>query len=458
MSATVTTSTNSSQASFNVAPLPVLFDVWIQRLKTTPGMAHTPFNKWCDSLTLTQPSRAQTARMTFSPFLAAVSVAIALGVVVIFEPSPSDIAIAMVFVAGFFNGNLRWDKGLTLPYALLGLFLVSNLVSLCYAIDLAKGAFYLGVTLFMIVTWVFVVGVLTKYGERGLGTIMTAFTVGGVTTSFLSMLSYFGLVPLGESLLFFDRVKGLFKDPNVFGPYLVIVAIYALHRVLQTKNWYAKLCWLSSCLISSVGVLLCYSRAAWANFAVTTFLFFALTTFSGRGALRRNLIYFVLAAVVIGGAVAYAMTIPQVRDVIAYRTELQAYDDDRFENFRAALQLGINNPLGVGPVQSFLLLDYATHNSYLRVFSENGILGFLSFTAFLLVTLLRSVLLSQRATSSVQRSVFALVAAAIVGTMLNSFTIDTLHWRHFWLLLALGWMPVSQSVRITTTTLQRRLS
>jgi O-antigen ligase len=454
MSAIVTTDTTAHEAPFNTAPMPVLFDMWIKRLKATPGIAPIPFEDWFNS----QRRVAQTARAAFSPFLAAVSVAIALGVIVIFEPSPSDIAIAVVFVAGFFNGNLRWDKGLTLPYSLLGLFLLANFVSLCYAIDVAKGAFYLGVTLFMIVSWAFVVGVITKYGERGLNAIMTAFTAGGVVTSFLSALSYFGLAPLGETLLFYDRVKGLFKDPNVFGPYLVIVAIYALHRVLQTRKHGAKFIWLSSCLIASIGVLLCYSRAAWANFAVTTVLFFVLNSFAGRGAMRRNLIYFVLAAVLIGGAVAYAMTIPQVNEVISYRTELQSYDADRFANYRAALQLGIDNPLGVGPVQSFLLLDYATHNSYLRVFSENGVLGFLSFAAFLLVTLLRSVLLSQRAPTPVQRSIFALVAAALCGTMLNSFTIDTIHWRHFWLLLALGWMPVTQSVHFTTTALRRRLS
>jgi O-antigen ligase len=102
----------------------------------------------------------------------------------------------------------------------------------------------------------------------------------------------------------------------------------------------------------------------------------------------------------------------------------------------------LNNPLGVGPAQSFARLDYATHNVYLRVFSENGVLGALSFTAFLLLTLARSFVLSLRARQSTQRALFALVTAALCGTLLNSFTIDTLHWRHFWLLLALGWMPL----------------
>jgi O-antigen ligase len=437
--------------------MPELFEMWLQHLKVTPRIANTPYEDWCNKL-LAGRAVPAVKRTAFSVFLTAVSIAIALGVVVMFEPAPSDIAIALVFVGGFFTGNLRWAKGLTLPYSLLGLFLLANLVSLCYAVDVAKGAFYLAVTLFMILTWVFVVGVLTKYGERGLNAVMTAFTIGGVASSLSATLTYLGFLPFGDFLLFYDRVKGLFKDPNVFGPYLVIVAIYSLHRVLQSSKLGKKFIWLISCLIASVGVLLCYSRAAWFNFGVTLVLFFALTAFSGRGALRRNLTYFVLAALLIGGAVAYAMTIPQVSEVISYRTELQSYDADRFANFRAALQLGLNNPLGVGPVQSFLMLDYATHNSYLRVFSENGILGFLSFAGFLLVTLLRSTLLSQRATSAAQRSLFALVAAAICGTMFNSFTIDTLHWRHFWLLLALGWMPVTQSVQIINRQVRRRLS
>ena len=175
----------------------------------------------------------------------------------------------------------------------------------------------------------------------------------------------------------------------------------------------------------------------------------------GAGGLRRNLIYFVIFAVLTGGAIAYAMTIPQISEVVSYRTGMQDYDADRIANFTAALRLGVGNPLGVGPGQSFLTLDYATHNLFLRIFSENGVLGLLSLTAFALVTLTRSLVLSQRATSLVQRSLFALVAAALCGTLLNSFMIDTLHWRHFWLLLALGWMPLwkpeLQSLRKATT-------
>jgi O-antigen ligase len=379
-----------------------------------------------------------------SPYLTAVWIAVVLGVFAMFEPSPGDIGVAVLFVAGFFNGSLRWGQRLTLPFILLGLFVLANLTSLCYAVDLSQGMLYLAITLFMILSWLFLLGVFTKYEERGLGVVMSACTLGGVASSLLAVLCYFNLAPFGDSVLFYDRIKGFFKDPNVFGPYLVVVAVYAVHRALTCETFRRKILWVVSCLVASVGVLLCYSRAAWLNYAVTLLLFFGFTAIGrGRpGARWRNLIYFTVIAVIVGAVLAYAMTIPQIREVLSYRTEMQDYDADRFATFSAALRLGFNSPLGVGPFQSVLLLDYATHNVYLRVFSENGVIGFLSFAGFLLLTLTRSVFLSQKAGNRIQRSLFALAAAALVGTLLNSFTIDTLHWRHFWLLLALGWMPL----------------
>lgn len=389
-------------------------------------------------------TRIMASKQSYSPYLVFVWVAVTLGVLAVFEPSPSDIAIVLLFVVGLLTGNLRWSRKLTLPFMLLGLFVLANLASLCYAIDPAAGALYFAITLFMLVSWMFLVGILTKHEERGLRAIMLAFTVGGVVSALLAVLCYFNLAPFGEWVLFYDRIKGFFKDPNVFAPYLVIVAVYALHRALPRGAIWRRLSWLASCLVASVGMLLCYSRAAWMNYVVTLLLFFLFTSIAKRaaGSARRNLVYFAIFAAIIAGAFAYAMTIPQISEVLSYRAEMQAYDADRFVNFIAALRLGLNNPLGVGPGQSFLTLDYATHNLYLRTFSENGVIGFLTFTAFAFATLIRALVLSRKAANLVQRSLFALVAAALCGALLNSVTIDTLHWRHLWLLLALGWMPL----------------
>lgn len=385
-------------------------------------------------------------------FLGLVWLAVALGAVAMFEPSPGDIGISVLALAGLLWNKIHWQRTLALPLILLALFVFSNLISLCYAFDVSSGATYFVITLFMVVSWLFLVGVLGKHQERGLRTVMSAFSIAGVVSSLLAILAYFNIVALGESLLFYDRVKGFFKDPNVFGPYLVIVSAYALLR-LQSSAFGRKIVWAGLCLISTLGVLLSFSRAAWANYAVTIGLFFVLDLFTSRSKRSgRRVILVVLVIGILAAAVYYATTIPQVGDVVAYRTEIQSYDTDRFATHEAAFQLGLSNPLGVGPGQSFRLLNYATHNLYLRVFSENGVIGFFALMLFLLATLVRSLLLSFKAPTAFQRSMFCLVTGALVGTLINSLTIDALHWRHLWLLLAIGWMPLWNTSSAVTPT------
>jgi O-antigen ligase len=384
-------------------------------------------------------------------FLGLVWLAVALGAVAIFEPSPGDIGIGVLAVAGLLWGKIHWHRALVLPFILLALFVFSNLVSLCYAFDVNSGALYFVITLFMVVSWLFLTGVLGKHHERGLRAVMSAFSIAGVVSALLAILAYFQIIPLGEWLLFFDRIKGFFKDPNVFGPYLVIVAGYALLR-LQSAPFSRKIIWAGMCLASTIGVLLSFSRAAWANYGVTIGLFFVLDLFANRTKRpAKRIILIAVVMAILAGAVFYATTIPQVGDVVAYRSEIQSYDSDRFATHEAALRLGLDNPLGVGPGQSFRQLNYATHNLYLRVFSENGVIGFLALTLFMLATLVRSLVLSQKAPATFQRSMFCLVAAALVGTLVNSFAIDTLHWRHLWLLLAIGWMPLWPKPSVTQT-------
>jgi O-antigen ligase len=393
-------------------------------------------------------------------FLRLIWLALALSVVTTIEPSPGDIGVAVLLGSGFIFGKLNWRGLPTLPLALLGLFVLANLVSLCYAVDLSFGVSYGLITLFMLTLWLFIVGIVTRFEERGLRVLMSGYAVGGILSAGLALLAYVGvlskmtswvpylnLLQLDDMLLYFgERLRGFFKDPNVFGPYLVVVAAYALCS-LQARpcSNIRKMFWAASCLISTLGVLMCFSRAAWANYVVTIAVFLLLNAMAARarGGARRNIVYFLICAVVVGAAVAYTLTKPRVGEFAANRSEMQSYDEDRFAKHWEALELGLRNPLGAGPGQSHLLLGgYNAHSLPLGVFAENGIIGLLSLLGFMLATLIRALVLSQKAGSQFQRSMFALVAAAIAGTLVNSIVIDAIHWRHFWFLLALAWMPL----------------
>ena len=115
---------------------------------------------------------------------------------------------------------------------LLGSFVLSNLISLCLATDLKLGGRFFVITLFMIVSWLTFVGLLGAFQERGLCTLMSGYAFGGAAMALLAVLAYVGVLPFGEVFLYYNRIKGLFKDPNVFGPHLALASVYATHRLL----------------------------------------------------------------------------------------------------------------------------------------------------------------------------------------------------------------------------------
>jgi hypothetical protein len=75
----------------------------------------------------------------------------------------------------------------------------------------------------------------------------------------------------------------------------------------------------------------------------------------------------------------------------------------------------------------------------MRVLSENGFVGLISFVAFILICLGRGLIMGWKTRDEYWQKIFFVASACILGHIVNSGVVDTLHWRHFWLLLALPW-------------------
>jgi len=119
---------------------------------------------------------------------------------------------------------------------------------------------------------------------------------------------------------------------------------------------------------------------------------------------------------------------------------VQAYDvaeGGRFDTQANALREIGRNPIGIGPGMSTPRFGLVPHNLYLHVAVEGGWLGALSFYLFLIITLARG--LSRVNTVSALRGNLQIVVAVLIGTLAQSLFIDSTHWRHLWLLLALTW-------------------
>ena len=87
-------------------------------------------------------------------------------------------------------------------------------------------------------------------------------------------IGFFHLLPYSDIFLDNDRVSATFKDPNVFGPFLVF-PIMADDQDFDPRYPAARRRLL---MILTGGLLLSFSRGAWAHFAISATVG-VLTTF-----------------------------------------------------------------------------------------------------------------------------------------------------------------------------------
>jgi O-antigen ligase len=142
--------------------------------------------------------------------------------------------------------------------------------------------------------------------------------------------------------------------------------------------------------------------------------------------------------VLVGAVTVIVLSATGSIHLLEQRAHLQSYDAHRFAAQSFGWNLGWTHPLGVGPGQFEYLSPVASHSLFVRTFAEQGPLGLLLWVALLLATLvvaLRNVALG--------RDTHGIGSAALLGAwcglIFNSTVVDTPHWRHLWVLVALIW-------------------
>lgn len=363
---------------------------------------------------------------------------LALSGIVFVEPAPVDIFSMVMFGGGVFLGYVKFHRNVSFVSCLLWLFLLANLVSLYFAKDTIRGVQYVFVTGYLILFFFFLIGVLNHFRTRGLSMLFSGYVAAAILSAIIGILTYFEIIPFSEKLMTAGRIKALFKDPNVFGPFLVPVALYSFARISSTVRA-VKLGWATVFSITSMSVFLSFSRAAWINYILSILLFILLRTVNGTAKEKlKTCLMFLLSLLILTSLFFILFKYTEVGDMFTQRFGLQEYDQDRFSTQKIALESAMTYPLGIGPGQSEIVFQYSTHSLYARILSENGITGFLSFITFVCVTCWRSLKLALRSTPKQQY--YMVCTAALIGVVINSLVVDTLHWRHFWFLLAVPWV------------------
>ena len=366
----------------------------------------------------------------------------ASGAIVFIEPSPYELATlaaAVIFIA----------TGLRLRLVHMPLLLLLVLLNVGYSVgaipllDQSEVANWIATSWYMSITVVFFALVVAEDTAARLDMLRRGLIAGAMVASLAAVAGYLNLVPGGYDLLtLYGRARGTFKDPNVLGAFLILPALFVLQSIVTDRFGKA----LRSTVafgIMALAILLAFSRAAWGGLVITSAFMLLLMVLTSRTPAERSRIVAMACVAALVGVVLIAvlMSFDSVAEMFKQRASLdQSYDTGRFGRFGRHIlgaDMALDLPFGIGPLQFHRYFPEDTHNSYLNAFMSGGWLSGICYPALVFVTVILGFRHVFRPVPW-QRSYLA-IFAAFVGTVGESFVIDTDHWRHFFMMLGAMW-------------------
>lgn len=378
--------------------------------------------------------------LALARFNAVVALGFVLFGVVFVEPAPPDLVFGIAIAVAIVTGSFHLRRVPPTVVVLLGAFLVLNLLSTVAAIDAARATLFFVITVYLVVFSVWLTSWVDT--ERRSRLILRALIAGAVASAVVGSVAPFLPFAAADDWHNDGRAKAFFEDPNVFGPFLVLPALILIEELLDPRLLRSsRTTKLALFFVLAIGILFAYSRAAWLNAAVGALAMlavFALRRGGGRKA-------FVLLGTIVASMALLAGTVAVSgsADFLEQRARIQIYDQERFAGQESGLELVSSHPFGIGPGQFEDVVGIAAHSTYIRALGEQGVLGLLTVVTLFIVTLLlaaRNAVLGRGTYGIGSAALFA----AWCGILANSAFVDTLHWRHLWLLAALIWIGSMQ--------------
>lgn len=352
------------------------------------------------------------------------------------EPAPYDILMLIGFSILLVSGMSKSSQNiLIVAFIHYAFVLISSLVAVLYKeFDLTYLIKYLIAQLVLSISFIYIYDLLRSDNLLILKSLET-MVIGAIITSVLVLGLHFSFSP--DFIYrdeFFNRISGFFKDPNVLGPYL----LFPLLLLVQSKN---KKIITRSILALPLIILIyyTYSRAAYAAtvIALTLVLFFSLIekkrNYSGGLLLVSGVVIILLLYLIYGNA--QLPSIFGTDDFLASRLSVMSYDNERFEDIRVGFSEGGSTLFGLGPGGYAVLHDHSPHNLIVGRLTDVGWVPTLITVFALCVATLRSGVLA----ISKQRDIVSIsVFSALLAHLFISMVVNTHHWRHLWLLIAIS--------------------
>ncbi len=376
-------------------------------------------------------------------------VTMALSSIAFVEPSPHD-AMMLVLLVACVAARVTFDRKLVPLLILTVIWLIGGLLCLIQVGDQENTIQYAGTSIYLGTASIMFACLFCQGNLRRLLVLRRAYILAALIATTAGYLGFFHLIPGYEIFLDHERVSATFKDPNVYGPFLIfpllLLIIGFMTRGIRPAGLIITIALLG-------GLFLSFSRGAWMHFAVSTgvavVLLFVVTP---DARMRRRILLLALGAAFAAALVVLALTsIDAVREVFMVRAKaIEPYDvgpGGRFWYQQLAVSQILEHPNGLGPFEFSRIFGGQQHDVYMQGFLVYGWLGGAAYLTLVLVTLtigIRAALIS----SPWQYYLIA-AYAAFVGEAGEGFVVDTDHWRHFFLLLGLIWGLTAATINMS---------
>jgi hypothetical protein len=362
------------------------------------------------------------------------------GAFVFIEPSPYEYAsLLAIFV--FAATGLALRAGIMPLALLLVLYNIGFSIAVIPVLDAPKVAVWVCTSWYLATTAVFFAALIAE-DPRLLAPIVRGTMVAAALAALTALVGYSQVVPaLSDLFLRYGRARGTFNDPNVLGAFLIFPMLVAMGRIFAGRRGSLGACALVVLFASAL--LLSFSRGAWGQAVFAALLMMLLSFLTSRSGAERLRILLIagIGVALLVGLVVLLLSFDSIAALFAERASFeQGYDVGQFGRFGRhvlGMQLALDQPLGLGPLQFHNLFVEDPHNAFLNAFMSGGWLSGLTYLALMLVTLglgLRCAFVP----TPWQRTYLA-VYCAFAGIFAESLIIDSEHWRHLYLITGALW-------------------
>ena len=366
---------------------------------------------------------------------------------VFIEPSPHDALMGLLAVACLTAG-VRFERPLLVPFLLLLIWNIAGMMALMHVVGYEKTVQYTATSVYLAIAGMLFACLFAQNTMQRLTAMRIAYVMTAIFAVFTGAMGYFDLFGTAHLFAPSGRALGAFKDPNVFGPFLIWPALFLIDRMMAERVRPTDIVVIGVLLF---GLLLSFSRGAWFHFGISCLVMIALSFVTAPTTRRRLRVLALSVAAVVALAlfVAFLLTVPAIQEMFNVRAHLiQSYDVGQGGRFRLqelAVTSVLNFPNGMGPFEFARVNGLQQHNVYLQAFLVYGWTGGMAYVLLLLTTVmvgLRNALLH-----TPWQPYLITALAAFIGEIAEGFVIDTDHWRHFYLLLGMIWGLAAATTR-----------